>query len=70
LIQVESFAHKLPQIRVLTAKFQDRRVDFADACLMLLAEEKPGLKIITADVADFSVFFRGRKSRLIMPGIS
>lgn len=67
LIQVASLHENLPEVQAHVAKFQDRRVDFADACLVVLAGRFPRLPIVTTDRADFTVYLRGHSERLVMP---
>jgi predicted nucleic acid-binding protein len=67
LIHVRPFAAKLALVRAQTGRFRDRRVDFADACLLVLADEFPSLPILTADRADFRIYFRRTSHRLILP---
>jgi hypothetical protein len=62
------FPEELARVRAETARYRGRAVDFADASLMVLSDQYPRLPIVTIDVADFSVYLRGRKSRrLIVP---
>lgn len=49
-----------------TARYRDRVVDFADACLMVLSDQFPRLPIVTTDVADFTVYLRGRSVRRLL----
>lgn len=67
LVQTASLADSLPAVHAEVSRFRDRRVDFADACLLVLAERRPHLPLLTVDRADFQVFFRGRKNRLVLP---
>ncbi|MGH7995657.1 MAG: type II toxin-antitoxin system VapC family toxin [Opitutaceae bacterium] len=67
LVQTASLADSLAAVGAEVSRFRDRRVDFADACLLVLAERRPHLPLITADRADFQVYFRGRKNRLVLP---
>lgn len=48
------------------ARYRDRRVDFADACLVVLSDEHPDLPVVTVDRSDFSVYFRGRSPRTLI----
>jgi len=49
-------------------RYRSRWVDLADASVVLLSDERPRLPLVTVDVADFSVYFRGRRGRrLVMP---
>lgn len=67
LIQSEAVSDVLSLVQAKVALFKDRRVDFADACLLVLAERHGRLPLITTDRADFVVYFRGRQRRLVMP---
>jgi len=67
LIQTASFADSLSTVHAEVSRFRDRRVDFADACLLVLAERRPHLPLIAVDRADFQVYFRRRRNRLILP---
>ncbi len=67
LLQVASLQAALPAVQAQVARFRDRRVDFADACLLVLAERHGRLRIITADRADFAVYCRGKRQRLVLP---
>jgi len=59
---------QLAKVHSEIARYRDRRVDFADACLVILSDYHPKLPVVTADVADFTVYFRGRSLRkLVMP---
>ncbi len=61
---------QLAQVHSEIARYRDRRVDFADACLVILSDAHPKLPVVTADVADFTVYFRGRSSRkLVIPAL-
>lgn len=56
-IQKEDF----PRIKALTEKYRDLPMDFADACLVLLAEKLDIISIATID-RDFTIYrIRGRK---------
>ena len=49
-------------------RYHGREVDFADACLIVLSDEAPQMPVVTTDIADFSVYLRGRKARhLVTP---
>jgi predicted nucleic acid-binding protein len=67
LIQVASLHESLPAVQAQAARFKDRRVDFADACLLVLSERWPRLPLITVDRADFVVYLRDRPERLVLP---
>lgn len=67
LVQTASLADSLSAVHAEISRFRDRRVDFADACLLVMAERRPHLPLITVDRADFQVYFRGHMNRLILP---
>jgi len=67
LLQVASLKDALSSVQVQIARYRDRQVDFADACLLVLADRHPRLPLITVDRADFVVYFRGRTKRLTLP---
>ncbi|HTG43668.1 MAG TPA: hypothetical protein VK633_03970 [Verrucomicrobiae bacterium] len=48
----------------LLARYADREMDVADACIVLMAEENPGLKFLTIDRKNFSVY-RTRRGMMI-----
>ena len=62
--------HLLPEdlvrVRAETARYRNRPVDFADACLMVLSDQYPRLPLVTTDAGDFAVYLRGRSTRKIV----
>jgi predicted nucleic acid-binding protein len=59
----------LPAVRREIERYHHRAVDFADACLIVLSDAAPQLPIVTLDKADFAVYLRGRRPRILMtPG--
>ena len=52
---------QLPRLAELGERYRDRRPDLADLCLIRLSELYPKHAVITTDVADFSVYRRGRR---------
>ncbi len=48
-------------VRRILRKYRDRKIDFADACLILLAEEVENGEILTLD-SDFQ-FYRWKKTK-------
>jgi predicted nucleic acid-binding protein len=62
-----SSKHFLPEslapIRREMLRYRRRWVDFADACLVVLSDERPKLPVVTVDSSDFAVYFRGRTGR-------
>lgn len=64
--------HLLPEdlkpVQHELARYKDRWVDFADACIVRLSDLQPQLPVITTDARDFAVYFRQRAGRtLILP---
>jgi predicted nucleic acid-binding protein len=49
-------AHAYAQIAIIVRKYADRKIDFADACLVWYAGVANTRTIVTVDVADFSVY--------------
>jgi len=57
------FADELPRILALTAKYADRPMDLADACLVRMSELTARSRIWTIDRDDFSTYRRhGRQA--------
>jgi len=52
-------ARSAPAIRRILAKYRDRTIDFADACLIRMAEELGSGEILTLD-RDFEIYRWGR----------
>jgi len=68
LISRHLLREQVMQVRSEIDRYHRRHVDFADACLVILSDQHPRLPVITADIADFTMYFRGRSARkLIMP---
>ncbi|HEX6273328.1 MAG TPA: PIN domain-containing protein [Polyangiaceae bacterium] len=53
----------LEPVRDEMLRYRRRWVDFADACLVTLSDERPKLPVVSVDSADFAVYFRGRTAR-------
>lgn len=51
----------LPQLATLAKRYQDRRPDLADLCLIRMSEEYPRHAIITVDRDDFRVYRRNKR---------
>jgi predicted nucleic acid-binding protein len=47
-----------PRLAALVAKYADRSMDFADACLVYMSEQTRECTIVTIDRADFAVYRR------------
>ena len=58
-----------PRLAALVAKYADRSMDFADACLVYMSEQTKDCKVVTIDRADFAVYRRhGREAiPLLLP---
>jgi uncharacterized protein len=58
-----------PRLAELVAKYADRAMDFADACLVYMSEQTRDCKVVTIDRADFAVYRRhGREAiPLLLP---
>jgi predicted nucleic acid-binding protein len=57
------FATELPRLHELCAKYADREIDLADACLVRMTELTVRCKIWTVDRADFTAYRRhGRQA--------
>lgn len=69
-IDFECGAH-LPELRALLARYRDRPMSFADACIVRMAELHRDHAVLTLD-RDFSVYRRnGREAlSLIAPGLA
>ena len=57
---------KLDTVRSEMSRYRGRWVDFADACLVRLSDDRPRLPVVTVDAADFSVYFRPRRGRRLL----
>ena len=51
-----------PEVLELLDRYADRDMDVADACIIMLAEANPGLRILTTDRKDFTIY-RTRKGK-------
>jgi predicted nucleic acid-binding protein len=58
-----------PRLKDLMKKYNDRPMDFADACLVYMSEQTKDCKIVTIDRTDFAVYRRhGREAiPLLLP---
>ena len=61
-----SFSYQLHRRRVhaLLDKYEDRAMDFADACILCLAEILPESHVLTVDASDFAVYRMRRNQRV------
>lgn len=55
---------ELPHLIQLAQRYQDRRPDLADLCLIRLSEKHPRHSVITVDVADFRVYRKNKRERI------
>jgi predicted nucleic acid-binding protein len=59
--------HLLPKelkaVRYELFRYRERWVDFADACVVRLSDDRPRLPVVTVDASDFAVYFRTRRGR-------
>ncbi len=60
-----SITAELGNLARLAKRYEDRRPDLADLCLIRLSELNPNHSVITVDVADFRVY--RRNSREVIP---
>ncbi|MGH7436822.1 MAG: type II toxin-antitoxin system VapC family toxin, partial [Polyangiaceae bacterium] len=62
--------HLLPEeleaVRFEMLRYRERRVDFADACVLTLSDARPKLPVVTVDARDFAVYFRHRRGRRLL----
>ncbi len=54
-------ADHVPRLTELATRYQDRRPDLADLCLIRMSELNPNHAVITTDLADFRVYRRNRR---------
>lgn len=54
----------LARLTELAARYQDRKPDLADICLIRLSEMHPQLPVITVDREDFRVYRRFRREAI------
>ncbi len=62
------FARNLDQLRDLARRYEDRKPDLADLCLVRMSELYPRHAVITVDENDFRVYRRNKRE--IIPTIS
>ena len=66
LLSQHLLPEQLARVHSEVGRYRDRRVSFADACLVILSDQHPHLPVITTDVSDFTVYFRGRSARRLV----
>ena len=59
-----SLAEDADALLWLLRKYADRKMDLADACIVLLSERFPRATVLTVDKADFSVYRRSDGSKV------
>ena len=57
-------ADHLPQLATLAQRYDDRRPDLADLCLIRMSEIYPRHSVITVDRADFRVYRRNKRETI------
>jgi predicted nucleic acid-binding protein len=57
-------AEHFPRLKELAIRYQDRRPDLADLCLIRMSEIYPKYSVVTTDVNDFRVYRRGQRERI------
>jgi predicted nucleic acid-binding protein len=63
LVSQHLLPEELKAVRYELFRYRERWVDFADACLVRLSDDRPKLPVVTVDAADFAVYFRARRGR-------
>jgi uncharacterized protein len=66
LVSEHLLPEELEAVRFELFRYRERWVDFADACLVRLSDDRPKLPVVTVDVADFAVYFRHRRGRRVL----
>jgi hypothetical protein len=54
----------LGRLKELAVRYQDRKPDLADLCVIRMSEIYPKHVVITTDVRDFGVYRRGRREAI------
>lgn len=68
LLSRHCLPEELDSVRSELFGYTNRWVDFADACLVVLSDQRPRLPLVSVDVADFRTYFRRRSARqLLLP---
>jgi predicted nucleic acid-binding protein len=57
-------ARNLEQLRVLARRYEDRKPDLADLCLVRMSELYPRHVVITVDQNDFRVYRRNKREMI------
>ena len=58
----------LPQLAALADRYEDRKPDLADLCLIRMSELHPRHSVITVDARDFRVYRRHRREAIPLIG--
>lgn len=56
-----SLVDHIPRIAELAKRYEERKPDLADLCLIRMSELYPKYAVITTDLADFRVYRRNRR---------
>ena len=59
-----SLSDHASQIVELATRYEDRKPDLADLCLVRMSELHPRHSVITTDIADFKVYRRNRREAI------
>ena len=54
----------ISRLAELAERYQDRKPDLADLCLVRLSELHPRYPVITTDLADFRIYRQGRREAI------
>ncbi len=54
----------LPQLAALASRYQDRRPDLADLCLVRMSELYPKHSVVTVDREDFRIYRRNKRETI------
>jgi len=54
----------LPQLQDLARRYEDRKPDLADLCLIRMSELNPRHVVITVDESDFRVYRRNKRETI------
>ena len=66
LVSSHLLPEELESVRREMFRYRERWVDFADACLVRLSDDRPKLPVVTVDSTDFAVYFRSRRHRRLL----
>ena len=58
------FGRNLEQIEELARRYDDRKPDLADLCLIRMSELYPKHVVVTVDAADFTVYRRNKRETI------